>query len=190
MNELLLEAHLLLREILIGGNKLCVKVRIHTSVILTPKLNSGWCENWLRARIHLKRPVRVVTALITLGEISAHSSLRDVLAVHMVLFVRVSVLVDGKVLVKLGWRSGCRKRWGLGCSSQSCEQMRTTGPWSRVKIGLLGLVDGRDVAGRSYTKAFNMRSLSTGGEPRARHAEAVGKRVVVVVGHLSEAASV
>ena len=68
--------------------------------------------------------------------------------------------------------------------------MRTTGPWGRVEASLLGLVDGRDVAGRSNTKSFDMRSLSTGGKPRSWNTETICEGVVVVVSNLSEAASV
>ena len=87
---------------------------------MLPKLNGRRCKDRLCTRIHLNVPVRVVSALLTLGEVSTNCCLGDVVAIVTVFFVCMSVLLRVKVLLNLGWRSGSGKGRGFGCSPQSC----------------------------------------------------------------------
>ena len=119
IDQLLLETHLLLRKILVGSHEFGVEIRVHVGVVMLPKLDSRRCKDWLRTWIHLNVSVRVVSALLALGEVSTDCCLGDVVAITVFL-VCVTILLEAKVLVNLGRRSGSRKGRGFGCCPQPC----------------------------------------------------------------------
>ena len=67
--------------------------------------------------------------------------------------------------------------------------MGATGPGCGGGIGLLRLIDGRDLRCRWYAEALDVGTFSTGSKPGTRNAEAPIEGIVIV-SHLSKTARV
>lgn len=115
------------------------------------------------------------------------------MSISIVLLAGETLIRGSIVLIDLSERGsircGTRGPW---CSSQSNEQMRAACSRSRVGIGLLGLIDGRDIIRGSDAQsldvgAFAARSKARVGYPETAH---IVEGVVRWISHLSKTASV
>lgn len=180
ISKLLLKLSLLLRKAGVGSQQLAIQALIKLSSMVVD-LNGRRSKNLLRSQIHLLIEIDIVVVACTREE-STGSGLWNTSVVVRVLRRGISAVLEAKSVIA---GSNCRR---LGSSSEACQHMASAGARGGIDVGLLALIDGRNLGRRRNTQSLDVRSLSTRRKAWPGHPDCVVEGGLVR--HLSKTASV
>ena len=137
VDELLLQTHLLLCQVLVGSHELSVQIWIHLRVTLISYNRYRWgCQNLLGEGVHLTIAAHAVAVVGAAGKIGASGRLWHATARLYILRSSISAALEPKVLLDQGWRSGSGERGRFGCSSEACQEVGAAGSGCWIRLGL------------------------------------------------------